>query len=122
MLTVRRKAPVDYRLCTQTVTVYHQNGDTFTRTVHKNAFFDFKKVQNVDKIGSREANSFLLVIPCESQTVFAGDKVYLGEGPDIATMEQWRAFIPAKVPGLVVVSYADPKYWNGQMVHMEAGG
>ena len=122
MLTVRRRAPLNYRLCTQTVTVYHQNGEKFTRTVHKNAFFDFKKVQNVDKIGSREANSFLLVIPCESQTVFVGDKVYLGEGPEIATMEQWRAFIPAKVPGLVVVSYADPKYWNGQMVHMEAGG
>jgi len=30
--------------------------------------------------------------------------------------------IPVKVPGLVVVKYVDPKYWNGKLVHVEAGG
>lgn len=118
----RRNCPVDYRMCNQTVTVYHKDGDTYTRTVYTRAFLDFKKTQTVDKTGSKEANSFLLVIPGGTQAVFAGDKVMLGEGPDISTRDEWAAFIPAKVPCLVVVSYADPKYWNGKIVHTEAGG
>lgn len=137
MLMLKRKdtCPVDYQMCKQTVTVYHKDGDTITRTVHsKNAFFDFKKTHNVDKTGSREVNSFLLVIPCSErpvvaegkilyvQPVFEGDKVMCGEGPKVTTPEEWAAFIPAKVPGLVVVKYADPKYWRDRMIHVEAGG
>ena len=123
MLCVQSRPPVDYSKCNQTVTVYHWDGSaTYTRTVYNNAFLDFKKTQNVDKTGSREANSFLLVIPCAEQTVFNGDKVMLGVGPEVATREAWAAFAPAKVPGLVVVSYVDPKYWQGRMVHVEAGG
>ena len=122
MLSVRKKCPVDYRLCTQTVTVYHKDGDTFTRAVHKNAFLDFRKTQTVDKIGSREEHSFLLVIPGASQTVFVGDKVMFGEGPEIAGKEAWAAFIPSRVSGLVVVRYADTKFLHGQIVHTEAGG
>ena len=122
MLIRRRTAPVDYRLCNQTVTVYHKDGDTVTRTVHKRAFLDFRKNQTVDKTGSREANAFLLVIPCDHQTVFVGDKVMLGEGPEVATREAWAALIPTTTPNLVVVKHVDPKYWDGQMVHVEAGG
>lgn len=124
MLMLKRKdtCPVDYRMCNRTVTVYHKDGDTVTRTVHTNAFFDFKKTQNVDKTGSREVNSFLLVIPCATQAVFVGDKVLHGVGGEIATPEEWAAFIPAKVPNLVVVKYVDPKYWGDQMIHVEAGG
>lgn len=119
----RRSSPVDYRLCNQTVTVYHWDGkDTYTRTVHKNAFLDFKKTQNVEKTGSKEANSFLLVIPSASVPVAVGDKVLHGEGPKISTREEWTAFIPSKVEGLVVVKYVDPKYWRGAIVHTEAGG
>ena len=58
MLSLRQRCPVDYRLCTQTVTVYHKDGDTYTRTVYDRAFLDFKKTQNVDKTGSSESNSF----------------------------------------------------------------
>lgn len=122
MLSVRKKCPVDYRLCNQTVTVYHKDGDTFTRTVYNNAYLDFRKDQSVDKIGSKEENSFLLVIPGASQAVFVGDKVLLGEGPEIAGKEAWAAFIPSRVSGLVVVRYADTKFWHGQIVHTEAGG
>lgn len=120
---IRRKCPVDYRLCNQTVTIYHKDGDTYTRRVIENgAFMDFKKTQNVDKTGSKEANSFLLVVPGDTQAVFVGDKVMLGEGPEVTTREAWAALIPPTTPGLVVVSYADPKYWNDQIVHTEAGG
>ncbi len=123
MLCVKPRAtPVDYSKCNQTVTIYHKDGDIFTQTVHTNAFLDFRKTRNVDKTGSQEVNTFLLVIPCTSQPVFVGDKVLLGTGPEIATAEAWRGFIPANTPGLVVVSYVDPKYWQGQMVHVEAGG
>lgn len=122
MLIHRPTCPVVYRLCNQTVTVYRKEGDRYTRTVYDKAFLDYKKTQTVDKTGSREANSFLLVIPGNSQAVFVEDKVYDGVGPEIADREAWAAFIPSKVPGLVVVSYADAKKWNGQIVHTEAGG
>lgn len=123
MLMLKHTCPVDYRLCNQTVTVYHWDGaDTITRKVITEAFLDFKKVQNVDKTGSKETNSFLLVIPGASVPVSVGDKVVAGEGPEIATREAWAGFIPAKVPGLVVIKYVDPKYWHGCVVHTEAGG
>lgn len=119
----KRTSPVDYSLCNQTVTVYHWDGkDTYTRKVFTEAFFESKKVQNVDKTGSSEANSFLLVIPGDSVPVAVGDKVLHGEGHEIATREAWASFIPAKVPGLVVVKWVDPKYWHGSVVHTEAGG
>lgn len=119
----RRGSPVDYSLCDQTVTLYHWDGGTgYTRKVIHNAFLDFRKNQSVDKTGSKEVNAFLLVIPGASVPVSVGDKVLHGEGPEIATREEWAAFIPAKVDGLGVVKYVDPKYWRGSVVHTEAGG
>ena len=122
MLCVRNRPPVDYSKCNQTVTIYHNEGGTYTRTVHRKAFLDFKKTENTDKTGSRESNSFLLVIPCDSQPVFVEDKVLLGEGPEVTTREAWAALVPSTTPGLVIVKYVDPKYWKGRMVHLEAGG
>lgn len=114
--------PIDYdQLCRQTVTVYHKDGDVVSRTVCDGAYLDFRKNRNVDKTGSRETNSFLLVIPGETQAVHLKDKVMLGIGPEVIS-DGWAQFIPAKVPGLVVVEYVDPKYWGDVMVHTEAGG
>ena len=119
----RRECPVNYSLCNQTVTVYHWDGGaTYTRRVIRRAFLDFKKTENVDKTGSSEANSFLLVIPGQTVPVAVGDKVLLGEGPEVSSREEWAALIPVKVPDLVVVRYVDPKYWHGCVVHTEAGG
>lgn len=114
-------SPVDYRLCNQTVTVYHREGDTVTTTVYNNAFFDMRKSQTVDEQGTREANAFLLVIPGATQAVFVGDKVLLGEGAEISP-GQWAGFIPAAVENLAIVSHAGVKYWQGKAVHTEAGG
>ena len=122
MLMRKNTCPVDYRMCRQKVTVYHKEGDSFTTTVHEKAFLDFRKNQTMDKTGSREVNAFLLVIPCKEQVVFVGDKVLLGEGQKVTTQAEWNALIPATMPGLCVVRYADPKYWETQMVHVEAGG
>lgn len=122
MLMLKPTCPVDYRLCNQTVTVYHQDGERYIRTVHEKAFLDFRKTVTVDKTGSKDANSFLLIIPGSTQAVFVEDKVLLGIGPEIADRTAWAAFRPGAVAGLVVVKYVDPKYWNGQLVHTEAGG
>lgn len=123
MMLMRQNAcPVNYSLCNQTATVYHKDGDKYTRTVYDRAFLDFRKTLTTDKTGSKESNSFLLVIPGDTQAVFVGDKVILGEGPEITTAKDWTAFVPVKVPGLVVVDYVDVKYWRGQIVHTEAGG
>lgn len=118
------RPPVDYRLCNQTVTIYHwDGGKTYTcKVIQDGAFLDFKKTQNVDETGSREVNTFLLVIPGSVVPVAVGDKVLAGVGPEIATREDWAALIPAKVPGLVVVKSVDPKYWRGSVVHTEASG
>lgn len=122
MLILPTTPPVSYALCNQTVTVYHTDGKTYTRTVYRRAFLDFRKAETTSKTGSREANGFLLVIPGEGTPVSVGDKVMLGEGPQCSTREEWAALIPTKVSSLVVVQYVDPKYWNGRVCHTEAGG
>lgn len=122
MLMLPPRPPVSYGLCNQTVTVYHRDGGKYLRTVHRRAFLDYKKTETTSNTGNREANSFLLVIPGSTVHVAVGDKVMMGEGPAVSTREEWSALIPAKVPGLVVVQYVDPKYWAGAVCHTEAGG
>jgi hypothetical protein len=115
----------DYSLCTQMVSIYHVEGSEVTRTVIYPAYLDFKKTETTEKTGSQEANSFLLVIPCHESPVAIGDKVMAGEGPVVDSEDQlkwWRNFIPTKHVGLGVVKSVDPKYWNGEMCHVEAGG
>lgn len=122
MRLLRRTTRPDYSLCNQTVTIYHREGDSIARAVRSDAFLDFKKVQNVDKTGSHESNSFLLVLPGGAVPVVVGDKVVLGTGPAVTSATTWAELIPVKVPGMVVVKYVDPKYLNGELVHTEAGG
>lgn len=116
----------DYSLCKQTVSIYHVEGTEVTRTIVYPAFLDFRKTENVDRTGSTEANSFLLVIPTTTTIPVAiGDKVMVGEGPVVDAEDQmrwWRTFVPAKYVGLAVVKYVDPKYWDGSLCHVEAGG
>ena len=118
--TIKKQDP--YFLCNQTVTVYREKDGEYVRTVYDRAYLDFKKNLNVDKAGSWETNSFLLVIPGSEQTVFVNDRVMLGEGPEITSESSWKSFLPVHVPGLVVVKFADPKYREGKLVHTEAGG
>lgn len=118
-----RTGTPDYRLCCHTVTIYHWDGEkAYTTTVRDNAYLDFRKNYNVDRTGSREANSFLLLLPGDVVPVAVGDKVLVGRGEEISSREEWAALLPSKVPGLVVVKWVDPKYQNGRIVHTEAGG
>ena len=119
----RRSSPVDYSHCDQTVTVYHwDGGTTYTTKVIEGVSLDHRKGLNVGKTGSKDAYSFLLIIPGSEIPVAIGDKVIAGVGEEITTREQWAALIPAKVPELCVVNWVDPKYWRGSVVHVEAGG
>lgn len=115
---------IDYSLCQDTVTIYHQEGGNVTRTVHSGVMFDWKQTQNIEKTGSKEVNGFFLLMPGDTQQVFPGDKVVRGEGEEVGqdVARWWARFIPAKVPNMGVVDHVDPKYWNGKMVHVEAGG
>ena len=111
-------------LCRTTVTVYDK--DNYAKTIYR-AHADFKKVQSIDKTGSTEVNNATIVIPKElngisNAPVKPGDRVYIGEGPDIADRAEWAQFIPSKVAGLVVARYVDPKYYRGVLVHWEIGG
>lgn len=130
MLCVRKQARLpDYAKCCQKITIYHEESPgSYQRFVIDGAFLDFRKNLNIEKTGSREANSFLLVIP-EAHARFGadyrlknGDKVLLGDGGCISTREEWAQLIPAKVSGLVVVKYIDQKYLYGRRCHLEAGG
>lgn len=112
--------PLDYSLCDQTVTAYRRGKDGVSRTVHPRAFLDFKKVRSVEKTGSDGAMSFLLVVPGDAD-IRDGDKVLMGEGPEIGPAD-WASFIPAKVRCLCVVRWADLKHWDGEVCHVEAGG
>lgn len=124
MVVINRKAPLNYSLCNQTVTVYRvDNTDGFkcTKKVYKHAFLDFKKAVSVDKTGSRETNSFLLVIKGNAD-LKPKDKVLLGVGADITTREEWAKFIPSTQANLVVIEAVDPKYYNNEICHVEAVG
>lgn len=122
MLNVRRQPPLDYGKCCQTVTIYRQEAPgQYSRRVFHRAFLEYRRRVDIGKTGSAGESTFLLVIPGEEVPVRPGDKVFPGEGPEIATREEWAAFIPARVPGLVVVGYVEPKYWQGKLCHTEAG-
>lgn len=110
--------------CRDSVTVYREEGGEVSRTYHPRAYMEFERTENVDRTGSEQASGFLLVVPGPEQAVRPGDKVLLGEGPEVPedAMKWWRTFIPAKVDNLAVVRKVDVKRWNGKAVHTEAGG
>lgn len=123
MLSLRRRPPPCYRLCRQTVTVYRQEAPgQYSRRVFRGAFLERRRQVETGRTGSAGESSFLLVIPGEEVPVRPGDKVLPGEGPEITDREGWSALIPARVPGLVVVGYVEPRYWQGKLCHTEAGG
>ena len=109
-------------LCDRAVTVYHRDAGGITRTVYSKAFIDRDKGLNVNRVGASESTGHLVVIPGDFQACQVGDKIYEGEGPEVATDAEWRDLIPAKVPGLVVVKHVDCKPWGGGIAHTEARG
>lgn len=119
------ESPLNYSFCNQKVTVYRaalkEDGFECKKVVYENAFLDFKKVVSVNKTGGKEVNSFLLIIKGNAD-LKPKDKVLLGLGEDILTREEWAKFIPSNRAGLVVIETVDPKYYRGNICHVEASG
>ena len=116
MLRPKKRIPLDYSLCTMTVTVYRREG--LTREVVEGVHFEFTDELRTENGRSTETRGFLLVIP----GIFGiepGDKVALGVGPaDIP----WESLTPALVPDLAVVKTVKPRFFRGMPCHVEARG
>lgn len=105
-----------YGLCDQTVTVYRLAEGTVQRQVLAGCYLQMlEKRLPLDRRPQRE---FLLVVPGEPR-VFPGDRVVPGEGP-LVTVQGWKDFLPAQVPGLVVVGKTTGFYRTGIACHTEA--
>lgn len=109
-----------YPLCKQTVTVYRRQGQCVLRQVFGNCYYEWQDCLHEAEEGIRMERKFLLVIPGAVQTVFAGDRILEGEGPEI-TAAEWADFIPVKVPGLSEAAYAVCRRHGGNICHTEAG-
>lgn len=105
--------PLDYSLCCQTVTVYHRADGAVRRQVLEGCHLE---VQTLEEQGV--AGKFLLIVPGQTQTVFPGDRIMPGQGPETLS---WRELVPGAVEGLLEAAYAKPCYWQGQLCHTEAG-
>lgn len=106
--------PLDYSLCTQTVTVYRPG----QRLVVEGCYYAYEDHVQTDALGSRMERKFLLIMPGSCQRVFTGDRIYDGIGPEEV---DWREFIPVNVPGLSQAAYVRPCWWGGTVCHVEAG-
>lgn len=106
-------SPLDYSLCTQTVTLYRRQEDTVQRTVLKNCFLQMRQKLETDLLGQQRVYAFLLIVPGEEQLVFPGDRLVEGIGPQTLSWQQ--------TSGFPQVEYAEAYYWEGKLCHIEAG-
>lgn len=111
---------MDYPLCRETVTVYRKGAGGVSRQVINGCYFEKSRVRQENALGFGWENRFLLILPGETQSVFVGDKVYFGIGPEV-TVEQWAQFCPASYEEVGEVAYATPCFRNGRLCHTEAG-
>ena len=111
--------PVSYSFCNQTVTVYHREKERISRKVVKNAFLQWRDRLKTDPLGTVRKAEFLLVIPGSTQTVFPGDWVVAGQGPEIPDAAEFR---PGTVAGLGQVGQTQCFYWENAICHTEARG
>ena len=109
--------PLDYTLCSQTVTVYRKTGETITRQVVENGYLSGQTSMPTENYGKSRSKKFLLIIPGDFP-LQPGDRVFSGTGPEAVA---WDAFVPALVPELYEVSFVKPCCWEGAVTHWEAG-
>lgn len=112
--------PIDYSMCADTVTIYRLRGDQVIRQAVRNCLITWEEKSVTDAAGTRMGRNFLLILPGNSHSIYLGDRVYDGIGPEI-TAQQWHTFIPACVPGLGQVNFVKPCRWEGEICHIEAG-
>ena len=110
--------PLDYGLCDQTVTVYRKTGEEILRKVAERCHLSCKYRTATEHYGKSMEKKFLLIIPGGEFRPEPGDRVYGGIGPETV---DWDRFIPALVPELYEISFVNPCFWEGKVVHWEAG-
>lgn len=110
--------PLDYSLCSQTVTLYRRTGEKITRKVLPGCHLSQQLAMPQTNYGKSMEKKFLLIIPGNSNPPQPGDRIYDGIGPENA---DWASFLPAVVPELMEVSYVKPCCWDGEIVYWEAG-
>ena len=111
MLKHRKNIPLDYSLCQDTVTVYHREG--LTRRVVSGVHFEDTARRNLDTGRVTEETGFLLIIP-GGDRLSPGDRVVLGEGPQITS---W-----ADTAGFATVESVKHCRFRGQVCHTEVRG
>ena len=109
--------PFDYSLCRDKVTIYRAEGENITRRVVDGVYLACSCMTPVENYGKSLEKKFRLIIP-GNHPVECGERVYRGIGPETV---DWQRFLPAVVPELFAVSYASPCFWEGEVIHWEAG-
>ena len=101
-------------LCSQTVTVYRCTDAGIARQVVGGCCYQWQRQLGHDGL---EDTKFLLILPADA-AIAPGDRVYDGIGPEQVA---WEAFLPVNIHGLSQVEYVTPRYFRGQLHHIEAG-
>ena len=108
---------LDYSLCDETVTLYRKTEEGIHRRVLDGVRFIRQIAAPTESYGKSKEKKFLLIIPGDFP-LQPGDRIYAGIGPKEA---DWNTFLPVSVPELFEVSFAKPCFWEGKIVHWEAG-
>lgn len=108
---------MDYSLCDETVTVYRKTEAGILKRVVDGVRLICQTATAAESYGKSRSKKFLLIIPGD-YPLQPGDRVFGGIGPEVT---EWDAFVPAVVEELYEVSFVKPCYWDGELVHWEAG-
>ena len=108
---------MDYSLCDETVTIYRKTETEIIRVVLENARLIRKTLAPTESYGKSLEKKFWLIIPADFPLLL-GDRVFAGTGPQVT---DWKKFIPALVEELYEIGFVKPCYWDGELIHWEAG-
>ena len=108
---------MDYSLCDETVTHYRRAAKGITRQVLENVRLIRQTATPTESYGKSKEKKFLLIIPGDFP-LLPGDRIFAGVGPDVT---DWENFVPASVDDLYEISFTKPCYWDGELIHWEAG-
>lgn len=109
---------MDYSLCSQAVTVYREGNTGIFRQVAENCHLSRKDSACGESYGKSKEKQFLLIIPGNALPLQPGDRIFAGIGPEEV---DWARFVPALVTQLYQAAYAKPCFWDGEIIHWEAG-
>ena len=108
---------MDYSLCCHTVTCYRREADGIRRQVLENCYLSPRHDTPTESYGKSQEKTFRLIIPGD-RPVSCGDRIYWGTGPETV---DWQSFVPALIPRVYEIGFAKPCFWDGQIIHWEAG-